>query len=246
MCRMALRALACITLGALTTAGSIVVMAAVPLRAPLKLQEPSSCYIRWRSREMVGVCSARAYEAPAYQAYLFAAPTLRTDDYRDFNARGMVPVESFLPSAALPYADEFLRAGEPMMNFRERVIEVYGWPWPADYSVTDALHGPRGRVLSVVTGWPVAEWSHARQFWPDPFPAVIPVRPIWAGLVADTAVFACTWAMVPALFWLAGAARRRRRAARGFCPFCGYDRKGAPSDACPECGRAAPRSRRLP
>ena len=49
---------------------------------------------------------------------------------------------------------------------------------------------------------------------------------------------ALPFAAVPA-WHAARALRRRRRLARGRCPDCGYDLRGAPG-ACPECGAASP------
>ena len=38
-------------------------------------------------------------------------------------------------------------------------------------------------------------------------------------------------------FWLvAPAIRRHRRRSRGLCIHCGYDLRGSPTGACPECG----------
>ncbi len=61
----------------------------------------------------------------------------------------------------------------------------------------------------------------------------LPVRPIWTGLAADTAVFGSGWWML-----LAGseAIRRGVRRRRGQCIACGYNLAGNTSGACPECG----------
>jgi hypothetical protein len=64
--------------------------------------------------------------------------------------------------------------------------------------------------------------------------AAIPLRPIWAGLAMNTAVYASCWIGVLGLL----AAWRRARAGRhGRCRSCGYDLGGLPAGAvCPECG----------
>ena len=62
------------------------------------------------------------------------------------------------------------------------------------------------------------------------------VRECWALTVPGVYV-ALPPAVLPAL-WLAGFLRRRRRAAAGLCPGCGYDLRGTPG-RCPECGTAA-------
>lgn len=62
----------------------------------------------------------------------------------------------------------------------------------------------------------------------------LPLRPIWSGLAADTALFAAlSWL----LLFMPSIARRRLRARRGACPACGYDlRATPPGSPCPECG----------
>jgi hypothetical protein len=63
---------------------------------------------------------------------------------------------------------------------------------------------------------------------PLPYRAV--VVPWWFG--------AASFAALP-LARTAARLRRRRHAARGLCPACGYDLRATPA-RCPECGRAAP------
>jgi hypothetical protein len=65
-------------------------------------------------------------------------------------------------------------------------------------------------------------------------PLVLPARPVWTGLVVDTAVWG-------SLFYLAMVfaawARRTRRSKAGRCAGCGYDLRGTPEGSpCPECG----------
>ena len=53
------------------------------------------------------------------------------------------------------------------------------------------------------------------------------------GFAVDTAFYA---AIAFTLWSAPGAIRRHRRQARGHCPACGYNLKGAPTPTCPECG----------
>ncbi|MFY7896709.1 MAG: hypothetical protein ACOVP8_10785 [Phycisphaerales bacterium] len=69
---------------------------------------------------------------------------------------------------------------------------------------------------------------------------MLPVRPVWPGLVVNTALYAASayGAFVACrVGWRRFGPQRRRRIARGCCPACGYDRHGiAASAMCPECG----------
>jgi hypothetical protein len=64
---------------------------------------------------------------------------------------------------------------------------------------------------------------------------VLPTRPIWSGLILNSALYAAGWGLL-----LIGPrrARARRRKQRGWCLSCGYDLVGSSSGVCPECGVA--------
>lgn len=66
---------------------------------------------------------------------------------------------------------------------------------------------------------------------------VIPLRPYWPGLLADSAFFALAWRLAVAMFI---RARNRSRTRRGLCVKCKYDLKDLPT--CPECGTPVPRT----
>ncbi len=63
---------------------------------------------------------------------------------------------------------------------------------------------------------------------------VIPISPIWVGLLADVAIFAAGFAI---LGHLGGVLKRRLGRRPGHCVHCGYDLQGLSSSKCPECGR---------
>lgn len=65
-------------------------------------------------------------------------------------------------------------------------------------------------------------------------PRLIPLTPVWPGFLINTFLYA---AIVAVLFIAPKRIRRAVRRRRGRCVACGYDRRGNPSGACPECGR---------
>jgi hypothetical protein len=66
-----------------------------------------------------------------------------------------------------------------------------------------------------------------------PSTKVLPYRPIWSGLLGNTAVYGLFWALIWSAFH---EIRGIVRTARGRCSKCGYDLRGTTSSGCPECG----------
>jgi hypothetical protein len=110
---------------------------------------------------------------------------------------------------------------------------------------------PREGWSEEARGWPAlalwcketipdAQWSGgipiaSAAVWPR-LP-VLPVRPIWSGLILNTLLYAALWTV---MFSTPRLVRQYRRRRRGACLTCGYARTGLPSIAqCPECGSPA-------
>lgn len=105
-----------------------------------------------------------------------------------------------------------------------------GWPWRAMASESWLFTGGPG-------GTPYREELRHNLVLatrPDGRRTIMPLRPIWPGLLGDVAVFAGAWWL---LLFGVGAARRALRRGRGRCPACGYDLRGQTATGCPECGR---------
>jgi hypothetical protein len=243
MRRLILWALAYLMLGAATTVASVVVLAAIEYPGALKRTASMTSTSGYGpgKHEVVAVSAfeGRAYccyvgEEPMGEQFIFLQPD--------------IPLESFVPPDVLACFRDFWAsstlAWDHLGLIEEKVVEVYGWPRPALYSISTVTFGDVTTSLismtsvKETTGWAVSKWSHPRPFYPTPFSAVIPLRPMWGGFAIDSAAFAGIYALLSAPLWVTRI-RRYRRAARGLCIWCGYDLKGAPSGACPECGKAA-------
>jgi hypothetical protein len=102
-----------------------------------------------------------------------------------------------------------------------------GWPFLAMWC--KALDKPGG-----------PHWEGAIAWAPPTYPdlglklSALPLKPIWAGFLADAVFYALLFAAIAAAL---GPARRWFRRRRGKCERCGYDRRGLVSTTpCPECG----------
>jgi len=118
-------------------------------------------------------------------------------------------------------------------------VKAAGWPFRAFYCHLHSKNAPNfsshtwtapgGLILDDPTrpGW---------ADWPPDQPTIIPLRPLWPELLADSSIFAALWLVF--LFPVASV-RRALRTRRGRCPACNYDLRGLPGSAlCPECGGA--------
>jgi hypothetical protein len=107
-------------------------------------------------------------------------------------------------------------------------LRAYGWPYKC--MAAGYLASPTGGK-PIGLGWfDVKSPMSGRRI-------LVPIRPIWQGLVADAVIFTVPWwAMAIA----GGAGMRsfiqRMRRRRGRCPRCDYDLRGDPRGGCPECG----------
>jgi hypothetical protein len=119
-----------------------------------------------------------------------------------------------------------------------------GWPFRSlqGMTVNDDVAGVENgeRVLAAGYNWSTPQ-SHSVSALPAPEwmqPDVnslgaFPTQPLWPGFALNSAFYG----ILASVIWLSpGIARRRLRRARGRCPACGYDLKGAPAATCPECG----------
>jgi hypothetical protein len=112
-----------------------------------------------------------------------------------------------------------------------------GWPFLALDSVERFGHHQGG----FAGPWTLDTWAEglgAPDWWSSAGShRHLPVHPVWPGFALDTALYAAVWwalLFTPLPFYR--AARHRLRVSRGMCPSCGYDLKGSPGGACPECG----------
>lgn len=128
--------------------------------------------------------------------------------------------------AALPEPDPTNSVFNPFFE----IAEGRGWPRPAFMYRFSNTEGTSKHPAGPVRGGFELQ-PNSTGAWYDPW--VLPYRPIWSGLLIDTAVFTVLWMLV---FLVPIALVRRRRRRRGACVACGYDLAGTTGDRCPECG----------
>jgi len=117
--------------------------------------------------------------------------------------------------------------------------EVVGWPLPALWRCT-VWGGLNTSYAYVLT------YGHLRPFQyssldPWAYPpkwGVLPVRPVWSGMLIDSSIYAAMWAILYGMVVHGKRAWRLVRGKRGLCPSCGYSLTGNTSGKCPECGAA--------
>lgn len=113
-----------------------------------------------------------------------------------------------------------------------RIVTASGWPLLALSSRSRSLSAQRlqgdiGIVLSRQRA--IAGYERVK--------CVLPLRPIWLGLIVNSLLFAAAWWPV---LWVIDRLRARHRRYQCRCASCGYSRIGIPSALpCPECGEKA-------
>jgi hypothetical protein len=105
-----------------------------------------------------------------------------------------------------------------------------GWPLIALWSSHTKTMGATG-TSKISGGIPLSSWDPT-----DNYDRILPYRPVWPGLIGNTAFYAIFWWLAKCIF---RSIRRLTRRRGGRCVLCGYSRTGlAGGAACPECGKA--------
>jgi hypothetical protein len=116
-------------------------------------------------------------------------------------------------------------------------LDERGWPFPAAKAGVLGIMDPKAPAIYRID-WGVQLKSdtttNSRNSLADV--RVVPWRPIWTGLLLNTAIFSAAWW---ALLLVPRTIIARRRSRRGVCPKCGYDLAGLATAVCPECGTAS-------
>ncbi|MBX3359112.1 MAG: hypothetical protein KF745_11885 [Phycisphaeraceae bacterium] len=109
---------------------------------------------------------------------------------------------------------------------------AFGFPFPCLwYRVLSQARGNASIGAAIEHGYHVRGTPNARATGSY---TILPLRPIWPALIADSAIFASLWGI---LLFIPGPLRRFLRRRRGKCPHCAYDLRATPTGApCPECG----------
>lgn len=158
---------------------------------------------------------------------------------RSFSTNADVPAElcsGWARSVVLPWIDGHASWPGPDDN-DYRFAEARGWPFPCfwcEFTMeTDAAFQISAKAHGAIQ---IPSIRQSKGRWSGTYPAVLPWRPLWAGLIADAVFYSALWACPPLAFMAMGALRRARRTNRGQCPGCGYPLAGVQPARCPECG----------
>lgn len=143
---------------------------------------------------------------------------------------------------AAPRGSVFAR---PPIDEEDRAVEIeFGWPalaWRAVWRPHPSEYGSlwRGDVHGGIYAGPIAGTASTLSG-----ERVLPLRPIWFGVVIASAFWMIPWIGVTVAMIGLGEVRRRRQLRRDRCAICGYDLRGSDALLCSECG--SPRGARRP
>ncbi len=209
-----------------------------PYHAPIKNESPMEVH-----STVFGIDERRDFGTVSYQC----SPGTWEKVYRGEIAgkpppRGEYPaIDDALPQWASRHQvfandlSHIVGRGWPFLSLS---TSFYPIPGPPQYDESDEVSWGFEAPLRPFTpkrpGFPPALLSN--YVWPDVWPRLVPLRPIWPGFAVNTVFYAAVlWLLIPGPFVL----RRIIRVKRGLCPACAYPR--GESDVCSECGKALPR-----
>ncbi len=140
------------------------------------------------------------------------------------------------PNELEPHASDprpaFLRPPPPEGYTTVEALSA-GWPWHAAYGLRYRGRG-QPTLESGLVALPLGRTGPQAN-------DVMPWRPIWPGLAANTLVYAALLLAPLMGLSLARSARRHHRTKRGRCAGCGYQLDGG-MERCPECGNERPQA----
>jgi len=211
-------------------------VATIPLDVSFKTQRiklylDSPAAVGWNEVDAVGLIDAEGNKQ-------WACDVQESSSYADLNVAAVSPltlkdiVPSWCPIAQADAAKAKLSANG------DRNFEARGWPMLALWSERSTTPAASGAA----TGARPSGRSMSPRIIPLANPAsgltpLLPTRPIWSGLLFDTAFYA---AFLAAGFWLLVRPRRMvielLRMRRGCCIACGYELDFDFRAGCPECG----------
>jgi hypothetical protein len=188
---------------------------------------------RWGHRTMLHLQRLSATGREAYFGWCLL------DHHKDFlppEGRKPAEITSAWAKPVVPLRLSELATRGGIMRL---LAEACGWRRPALWrEYQESPNAPRPRpvgALQIDGVWqrdPVLKYRR---------PLTLPCRPIWSGLLANTALYAGAWGVI---LVLPGSLRRVLRRCRGRCIRCDYDLRGlTPGKQCPECGAFIPSAR---
>ncbi len=191
-----------------------------------------SATVAWRSRLDFRVRIGDWFTLPTTTEYRVIVPSIaETSD----------PMEEVVQHHIGPALhDTYLAPGAPLPVFADPHASNMGYPvrfitiGTAGVPFTSFWGYVADDIGKQVTGGSWAPWVVPKSR--GPIWRVFPYRPLWDGLALNTLVHATLWF---GFFTLVRMRITARRAMRGQCPRCAYDRRGLDAAAaCPECGTA--------
>jgi hypothetical protein len=112
-----------------------------------------------------------------------------------------------------------------------KIEAATGWPMMAMHGAMEVDFSSHPHSVRAVGSIPIdRHYPQLEDFYGA---RLIPLRPIWPGLLANTVFYGV---ILWALWFTPGAVRRGLRRRRGACVRCGYDRRGISGGRCAECG----------